>query len=51
MNGVKSMESIRINPLMHNVPKWSDKLKKSCSKYCKIFEVSLTIFGDYALKG
>ena len=24
-----------LNPLMHNVPKWSDTLLKSCSKCCK----------------
>ena len=38
------------NPLMHNVPKWSDTLLKSCSIYCKIFKVCLTILGQYALK-
>ena len=31
------------NPLLGNVAKWSDTLKKSCSKYCKIFKVCLTI--------
>ena len=40
-----------INPLMHNVPTWSDTLQKSCSICCKIFKVSLTISGNYALKG
>ena len=39
------------NPLMHNVPKWSDRLLKSCSICCKIFKVCLTILGHYALKG
>ena len=39
------------NPLMHNVPKWSDTLQKSCSKCCKLFKVCLTILGHYALKG
>ena len=39
------------NPLMHNVPKWSDTLYKSCSIFCKIFKVCLTILGHYALKG
>ena len=34
----------RINPLIHNVPKW-------CSKCSKIFKVCLTILGNYALKG
>ena len=38
------------NPLMHNAPKWSDTLKKSCSICCKIFKVCLTILGRYALK-
>ena len=33
-----------VNPLMHNVPKWS-------SICCKMFEVCLTILGHYALKG
>ena len=36
---------------MHNVPKWSDRLKKSCSKCCKIFKVCLTFLEHYALKG
>ena len=40
-----------INPLMHNVPKWSDTLKKTCGKCCKIFKVCLTILGRYALNG
>ena len=31
--------------LMHNVPKWSYSLQKSCSKYCKIFIVYLNILG------
>ena len=39
-----------VNPLMHNVPKWSDTLHKSCSKCCKIFKVCLTILVHYALK-
>ena len=39
-----------LNPLMHNVPKWSDTLQKSCSKCCKIFKVRLTILEHYALK-
>ena len=34
---------------MHNVPNWSGTLKKSCSKYCKIFKVCLKILGHYAL--
>ena len=38
---------ITCNHLMHNVPKWSDTLQKSCSK---IFKVCLTILGHYALK-
>ena len=39
------------NPFMHNVPKWSDALLKSCSICCKIFKMCLTILGQYALKG
>ena len=42
---------IDVNPLMHNVPKWSDILLKSCSKYCKILKVCLNILGHYALNG
>ena len=38
------------NPLMHNVPKWSNTLEKSCCKCSKIFQVCLTILGQYALK-
>ena len=41
----------KFNPLMLNVPKWYDTLLKSCSICCKIFKVSLTILGHYALKG
>ena len=41
----------KINPLIHNVPKWSDTHLKSCSICCKIFKVCLTILGHYALKG
>ena len=40
-----------VNPLMHNVPKWSDTLQKSWSKCFKIFKVCLTILEHYALKG
>ena len=40
-----------INPLMHNVLKWSDTLQKSCSKIYKVFKVCLTTLGHYALKG
>ena len=39
-----------LNPLMHNVPKWSHTLK-SCSKCCKILKLCLTILGHYALNG
>ena len=42
---------IGINPLMHNVPKWSDALLKSCSKCRKIFKLRLTMLGHYVLKG
>ena len=37
-------------PLLHNVPTWSDTLPKSCSKSCKTFAVYLTILGYYASK-
>ena len=36
--------------LMHNFPKWSDTLYKSCGKLCKIFKRCLTILGSYAGK-
>ena len=42
----KKLDRKSLNPLMHNVPKWSDILQKSCS-----FKVCLTILGHYALKG
>ena len=42
--------SLNLNILMHNVPKWSDTLLKSCTICCKIFKVCLTILGFYALK-
>ena len=46
---------ISFNPLMHNVPKWSDTLQKSCSKFCKTFEILLTSvsdhFGTLCIKG
>ena len=32
-----------LKPLMHNVAKWSDTLKESCSIWCKILKVCLTI--------
>ena len=35
---------------MYNVSKWSDTLLKSCSKYCTVSKVCLTIFGLYTLK-
>ena len=34
---------------MH-APTWSDTFSISCSIYCKIFKVCLTILGNYALK-
>ena len=40
-----------LDPLMHNVSKWSNTLQKSCSICCKIFKVCLTILEQYALKG
>ena len=40
-----------LNPLMHNVPKWSNTLYNSCSICCKIFEVCLTILELFACKG
>ena len=53
VNGSKYLSQLQssINPLMHNVPKWSDTLEKSCGKCCKIFKVCLTILGHYALNG
>ena len=42
---------VSFNPLMHNVPKWSNTLLKSCSKWYKISKVCLTILQHYALKG
>ena len=38
------------NPLMHNVPKWSDTLLKSCSICCKILKVCLTILWQCEVK-
>ena len=46
-----SKNSEHLNPLMHNVPKWSDTLLKSWNNCYKIFKVCLTILGHYALKG
>ena len=40
-----------LNPLMHNVPKWSDTLWKSYSIFYKIFKICVTILGHYVLKG
>ena len=40
-----------INPLLYNVPRWSDTLERSRTKCCKIFKVCLTILRCYALKG
>ena len=37
------LELHRVNPLFHNVLKWSDTLWKSWSICCKIFKVCLTI--------
>ena len=41
----------KINPLLHNVVKWSDTLLKSCSKCCKICKVCLTILRHCEVKG
>ena len=41
----------KINPLIDNIPQWSYTLLKSCSIFCKILKVSLTILGHFALKG
>ena len=38
-----------LNPLMHNVPKWSDTLQRSCSICCKIW-VSYDL-GTLSIKG
>ena len=40
-----------INPLMHDVPEWSNSHQKSSSIWYKIFKACLTILGHYALKG
>ena len=40
-----------VNPLMHNVPKWSDTFLKFRSKRCNFLKVCLTILRRYALKG
>ena len=37
--------------LMHNIPKWADTFKKSCSICCKVFKVCVTIFRCNELKG
>ena len=39
-----------LNPLMNNVPKWSETLLKFCSKSHKIFKVCLAILKHYAFK-
>ena len=36
--------------LMHNAPKWSGTLQKSCSIWCKILKVCQTILGRYYIK-
>ena len=44
-----------VNPLIHNIPKWSDTLWSDTPKWpgkcCKINKVCLTILRHYALKG
>ena len=40
-----------INPLLHNVEKWSNILQKYCGEYRKIFKVCLAIFQHYEVKG
>ena len=40
-----------IKPLLRNVVKWLDTLEKSCSKWCKIFKVCLTILRHCKVKG
>ena len=35
---------------MHNVPKWSDTLYKSCRIYCKIFKSVSDHFGTLCIK-
>ena len=40
-----------INPLMHDVPKWSNSHQKSSSICYKIFKACLTIFGALCIKG
>ena len=40
----------RFNPLMHNVPKWSDTLWKSCSRKSYIFKDTLKAFDHFKKK-
>ena len=47
----KKLKNGSFNPLMHNAPKCSDTLKKSCSICYKISKVGLTILRRYALMG
>ena len=49
---ISLMKDIKIiNHLLRNVLKWSDTLKKSCSKCCKILKVCLTILRHCEVKG
>ena len=43
-------KSSKFNPLMQNIPKWTDKLTEFRCICCKIFKVCLTILRDYASK-
>ena len=47
----KMSENQQINPLLRNVVKWSDTLKKACSIRCKIFKMCLTILQHCEVKG
>ena len=51
LSNLYSISTKEINPLMHNILKWSDARWKSCSICCKILKVCLTIFGYCTWKG
>ena len=42
---------LNFSPLMHNYPKWSDTLSKSCSICCKIFKSVSDHFGTLCITG
>ena len=42
--------NMRINPIMHNFPKWPDTLQKCRNICCENVKACLTILGHCALK-